>query len=79
MDHVGIQQDYAPTQPIAFSQTIHAGQFGIDCNYCHTGVRKSKSANIPSANICMNCHTEILRDSPEIQKIYTAIEIIPTR
>lgn len=71
--HVGIQQDYAPTQPIAFSHAIHAGQFQIDCNYCHTGVRISKSANIPSANICMNCHTEILRDSPEIKKIYTAI------
>ncbi|HEX9651710.1 MAG TPA: c-type cytochrome [Cyclobacteriaceae bacterium] len=71
--HIGVQQDYAPTQPILFSHARHAGQFAIDCNYCHTGVRKSKSANIPSANICMNCHTEILRDSPEIQKIYTAL------
>jgi len=71
--HVGIQQDYAPTQPIAFSHARHAGQFKIDCNYCHTGVRKAKNANIPSANICMNCHSEILKDSPEIQKIYAAI------
>jgi mono/diheme cytochrome c family protein len=71
---VGIQQGYAPKQPIAFSHKLHAGQFQIDCNYCHTGVRKSKSANIPSANICMNCHGQILTESPEIQKIYAAIE-----
>ncbi|MTI33287.1 c-type cytochrome [Cytophagales bacterium RKSG123] len=71
---VGIQQNYQPKQPIAFSHKIHAGQMEIDCNYCHTGVRKSKSANIPSANICMNCHTEIKKDSPEIQKIYAALE-----
>ena len=71
---VGIQQGYAPKQPIAFSHKLHAGQYQIDCNYCHTGVRKSKSANIPSANICMNCHGQILTESPEIQKIYAAIE-----
>ena len=71
---IGVQQGYAPKQPIAFSHKIHAGQYQIDCNYCHTGVYKSKSANIPSANICMNCHVEIKKESPEIQKIYTAIE-----
>lgn len=71
---VGIQKGYAPKQPIAFSHKLHAGQYEIDCNYCHTGVRKSKSANIPSANICMNCHGQILTESPEIQKIYAAIE-----
>ena len=71
---VGIQQNYQPTQPIAFSHKIHAGQFEIDCNYCHTGVRNSKSANIPSVNICMNCHNSINTEKPEIQKILTAYE-----
>lgn len=71
---VGIQKGYAPKQPIAFSHKLHAGQYEIDCNYCHTGVRKSKSANIPSPNICMNCHSQVLTGSPEIQKIYAAIE-----
>jgi len=71
---VGVQTGYAPTQPIAYSHKLHAGDYQIDCNYCHTGVRKSKNANIPSANICMNCHSLVLPDSPEIQKIYTAIE-----
>ena len=70
---IGIQQNYQPKQPIAFSHKLHAGAYEIDCKYCHTGVMKGKSANIPSPNICMNCHTQIKQDSPEIQKIYSAI------
>lgn len=75
---VGVQQGYQPTQPIAFSHKIHAGDYEIDCQYCHTGVRKAKSANIPSANICMNCHTAIKTESEEIQKIYAAIDYDPS-
>ncbi len=77
---IGVQQNYAPTQPIAFSHKVHAGDFKIDCNYCHTGVRVSKSANIPSVNICLNCHSSILKitgattASTEIQKIFAAKE-----
>lgn len=72
--NVGVQQGYAPKQPIAFSHKLHAGEYEIDCNYCHTGVNKGKAATIPSANICMNCHGVIKRESPEIQKIYASIE-----
>jgi len=71
---IGIQQGYAPKQPIAYSHKLHAGQYKIDCNYCHTGAQKGKNATIPAANICMNCHGVIKKESPEIQKIYTAIE-----
>ncbi|MCY7349609.1 MAG: c-type cytochrome, partial [Cytophagaceae bacterium] len=56
MYSIGVNQGYAPKQPIAYSHKLHAGQYKIDCNYCHTGVNKGMSANIPSANICMNCH-----------------------
>ena len=71
---VGVQQGYQPEQPIAFSHKLHAGQYEIDCQYCHTGVEIAKSANIPSVNICMNCHSQVLPDSPEIQKLYAAQE-----
>jgi mono/diheme cytochrome c family protein len=71
---IGIHQGYAPEQPIQFSHKLHAGQYEINCNYCHTGVYKGKGANIPSANICMNCHNAIKRESPEIQKIYRSLE-----
>lgn len=71
---VGIQQGYAPTQPIPFSHKLHAGNYEIECEYCHTGVRKGKSATIPSANVCMNCHNQVKQGSPNIKKIYKAIE-----
>ncbi|AWW00056.1 c-type cytochrome [Arcticibacterium luteifluviistationis] len=71
---IGVHQGYAPTQPIPFSHKLHAGDMEIDCSYCHTGVYKGKQAGIPSASICMNCHNTIKQGSPEIQKIYTALE-----
>ncbi len=75
---IGVQQGYAPTQPIKYSHKVHAGDYKIDCNYCHTGVTKSKNANIPSPNICMNCHSAIDKGATtgtaEIEKIYDAVE-----
>ena len=70
---IGVQQGYQPKQPIAFSHKLHAGAYEINCKYCHTGAMKGKQANIPSPNICMNCHSQIKQESPEIQKIYAAI------
>lgn len=78
---VGVQKGYQPEQPIAFSHKIHAGENGVDCNYCHSGARHSKSAGVPSANVCMNCHTYIKGESEsgkeEIAKIYDAIGFDP--
>lgn len=75
---IGVQQGYAPKQPIAFSHKIHAGDLEIDCKYCHVGVMKGKSATIPSVNICMNCHNQIKEGSVtgkgEIAKIVKAFE-----
>ena len=56
---VGIDQGYAPVQPIHYSHKIHAGDNQIDCNYCHSSARKSKTSGIPSLNVCMNCHKNI--------------------
>lgn len=72
--HVGIQQGYQPSQPIAFSHEIHAGKHEIQCSYCHTGVERGKSATIPAVNVCMNCHNQIKKESPEIKKIADAWE-----
>lgn len=74
MYSIGIQQGYAPDQPIAFSHKLHAGMYEIDCNYCHNGVNRGKSATIPAANVCMNCHNSIKIESPEIKKIWNAVE-----
>lgn len=75
---VGVQKGYQPKQPIAFSHKVHAGQYEIECKYCHTGAMKGRSANIPSPNICMNCHTQIRNGTntgeSEIAKIVAAVE-----
>ncbi|MDA0889703.1 MAG: cytochrome c3 family protein, partial [Bacteroidetes bacterium] len=78
---VGVTTNYQPTQPIAFSHKIHAGDNAIDCNYCHTSARTSKHSGIPSANVCMNCHANIVEGTisgtAELQKIYDAVGYDP--
>ena len=62
---VGRQQAYQPDQPIAYSHALHAGQLNIECQYCHSGASKSKHSNIPSADVCMNCHMQVNANSEE--------------
>lgn len=56
---LGRSQNYQPEQPIFYSHTVHAGINQINCLYCHGGAQESKHANIPSVNVCMNCHMGI--------------------
>jgi len=70
---IGVQTGYHPTQPIQFSHKLHAGKLEIDCNYCHTGVRKAKHANIPSGSICMNCHSVVNNGNAGLQYLYDAM------
>ena len=85
LSQIGVDQGYQPVQPIHFSHKIHAGDNGIDCKYCHSSARVSKTSGIPSLNVCMNCHKSIYEyngeTSPEyskefydgeIQKLYAA-------
>jgi len=75
---LGRTKDYAPDQPIKFSHKVHAGQNKIDCQYCHSIATYSKSAGMPSPNLCMNCHKAVTSGSRsgkfEIAKIYNAIQ-----
>ncbi len=80
---LGRQEGYQPDQPIKFSHKLHAGKYGIECQYCHVGANRGKSAVIPSANICMNCHKQV-QEGPtygkkEIQKIYDAVGFDPVK
>lgn len=73
MMQVGMDQGYAPVQPIHYSHKIHAGDNQIDCNYCHSSARKSKHSGIPSLNVCMNCHKNIAEytGDEDLEKGYT--------
>lgn len=59
MMQIGIDQGYAPVQPIHYSHKIHAGDNKIECTYCHSSARVSKHSGIPALNVCMNCHKSI--------------------
>jgi len=56
---LGRMKSYQPTQPIYYSHQVHAGVNQINCLYCHSGAQDSKVSNIPSVNVCMNCHMAI--------------------
>lgn len=66
--------NYQPDQPIPFSHKIHAGQYKMDCRYCHTEVEQGRHATVPSLDICMNCHLTVKTDSPWIQKLTEAYQ-----
>lgn len=83
---IGVYKGYKPEQPIHFSHKIHAGDNKIDCQLCHSSAKYGKVSEIPSMNVCMNCHRNISeyngkyfepgKDKAfydgEIQKIYAA-------
>ncbi len=71
LSQVGVDQGYEPVQPIHFSHKIHAGDNGIECLYCHSSARVSKTSGIPSLNICMNCHKSIYEYTGETSTEYT--------
>jgi hypothetical protein len=63
--HVG----YQPIQPVPFQHSVHAGQLGIDCRYCHNAVEKAWYSNIPATSVCMNCHNQVLKDDPRLEVV----------
>jgi hypothetical protein len=65
-----------PRQPIFFRHDIHAGQYKIQCQYCHYSVTVSPEPGIPSVQTCMGCHLVIggrdSSDQAEIRKLRQA-------
>jgi len=65
---------YSPVQPVAYSHKLHAGNLGMDCRYCHIGVEQSAHAGIPPAEVCMNCHARVKKDSPLLARVRESYE-----
>lgn len=59
----------AREQPVAFSHARHVGGNGIDCRFCHMSVETSAFAGLPSTQVCMSCHSQILPDSTILQPV----------
>ena len=69
---IGLQRqtNYQPVQPVYYSHKVHAGINQINCLYCHGNAWESKSAAIPSVNVCMNCHKTITTYGENSPKLY---------
>lgn len=72
---------YQPDQPIPYDHALHAGVVGMDCRHCHSFVDKSGHANLPSANVCANCHAAgaannvgVKHNSPKLKALRDALE-----
>lgn len=61
-----------PEQPIFFRHDLHAGQYQMDCRYCHSFAEISTSPGLPSTAACMGCHMVVRPESPEVQKLAAA-------
>ncbi len=59
-------------QPASFSHRIHAGQVGLDCQFCHTSARRSTVAGLPPLTTCRGCHLEVKPDSDLVAPIHAA-------
>jgi len=60
---------YAPIQPVPFSHAKHVQELGLDCRYCHSNVDRSAHSNVPAAQTCMNCHSQVKANSPLLAPI----------
>ncbi|NOZ03169.1 MAG: cytochrome c3 family protein [FCB group bacterium] len=60
---------YRPEQPVPYSHKLHAGDLGLDCRYCHTGVEVSPVAGVPPTQTCMNCHVMVKPESEKLKAI----------
>ncbi|MCF3110380.1 c-type cytochrome [Niabella sp. CC-SYL272] len=68
MINMNRQKNYEPKQPIFYSHKVHAGINQINCLYCHGNAWESKTAAVPSVNVCMNCHKTIQKyNGPELK------------
>jgi hypothetical protein len=52
----------ALTQPIPFSHKHHVGDDGLDCRFCHATVETSAFPGLPSAQVCLTCHSQLFAD-----------------
>ena len=67
------RQSQAREQPVPFYHKHHVGGMGIDCRYCHTSVDKAAFAGIPPTKTCMNCHSQIFKDSPTLEPVRASL------
>ena len=56
-------------QPIPFPHNLHITTLGLNCRYCHDSVDQSSFADLPPAETCMSCHSQIAANDPVLQPL----------
>ena len=64
----------AVNQPVPFSHLHHAMELGIECRYCHYTVERSPFAGMPTAQVCMSCHSQVWTNSPLLQPVRDSLK-----
>ena len=61
---------YQPVQPVAFPHDVHVAHLGMDCRYCHSFVEVAAHSNVPTTQVCMNCHSQVQKDNPKLKPVF---------
>lgn len=61
-------------QPVEFNHRKHVVDNGLTCDFCHESFKTQTYAGIPNIEICQNCHTQDVSDSPEAGKVKGYVE-----
>jgi len=55
-------------QPINYNPPLHVEKLGITCDTCHFFYKDGSWAGIPTLETCVDCHMDVIGNSPEEQK-----------
>lgn len=62
-------QNFSPTQPVAFSHKTHIEKYGMKCTFCHSTATSQDFSIIPSTHSCMTCHVALRNESELIKNL----------
>ena len=68
---VGVES--ASAQPIPFSHKHHVGDVGLDCRFCHVTVERGAAPGMPSAQLCLTCHSQLYADQAMFAPLRAAV------
>jgi len=66
--------DEVSAQPIPFSHKHHVGDVGLDCRFCHVSVETAARPGLPSAQLCLTCHSQLFADQALFAPLHRAAE-----
>lgn len=60
-------------QPIPFSHKHHVGDVGLDCRMCHATADSNASPGMPTAQVCLGCHSQLFADQPMFEGLHESV------